>query len=764
MASATYNTELCRRLMAEVGSSEREVQPCPTRYEPGETLRLPLRAVWPEGRATAEFLIQKFIGGGFAGQVYRCTLTAIEHGQGTSIDGLEIGATYGVKILIPPSRFARKFRNVIYWLAFQGPFTAQVVESACRAGVLWQKVIRRAAALEFGTADCVADVYAHFFDAGQQAYGEVREWVEGRMWRLEADTRLGERRRWKTADPATCGSPEYVAKRQFMWRFVRLLHRMGAGELARQYEWGTLKSQPNLLKRSGHDDDPAAGLCAFDFRAGLALLPWLPMSPVDIRLILRGLLRGSFVQFDRGDMRRFRAFVTEHADHFSGMEGMIEELAEQEAAYHASMPDITHQGGRLLADAKLRRSVRDGLISGYRCAGLVDEDHAAQLAQCGGRFAGFYLLGAIPLVGRFLRRCVGNGAYRRHLRRICTESAYRSAAWRDNRKHHLVNWHRGGRIGEVQVQRLIQHADSFWLQALTVRLLPAGLHRAVAEPWTVWEGIRGAWQFMRSFFRDAAYREKWLGDQVVAGYADGMLSDAERDEILQRIKDPYIVKYLQSLGVHFATLPVTQIVSLLLATGVLIWKLSQGESDRMAWAYFGGILLAFQITPVSPGSLCRGAYVVYRMVRERNVRDYVVAAPLSFVKYIGYLAFPFQMVTTYPALARFMGSRWAMDAVRIVPVFGEHGALLEHAVFDLFFNVPRVVGAWFNRHARLALDLWMTVGVAVFGLVTRTCALDMKGTTNLLIAVVALCVLPRVLFYPVLIRKQGKESAAKAGG
>ena len=105
-----------------------------------------------------------------------------------------------------------------------------------------------------------------------------------------------------------------------------------------------------------------------------------------------------------------------------------------------------------------------------------------------------------------------------------------------------------------------------------------------------------------------------------------------------------------------------------------------------------------------------------------------------------------------------------MDAVRVVPVFGEHGALLEHAVFDLFFNVPRVVGAWFSRHARLALDLWMAIGVALFGAVTRICTLDIKGTTNLLIAVVVLCILPRVLFYPVLSRKQGKTSAGSEGG
>jgi len=82
--------------------------------------------------------------------------------------------------------------------------------------------------------------------------------------------------RGKVVDEQQVGSPEYRAKRKFMSDFVGLLHDMGAYEFARQYEWSTCKSQPNALKRQGTDDDPASGLVAVDFRAGLALLPFLP--------------------------------------------------------------------------------------------------------------------------------------------------------------------------------------------------------------------------------------------------------------------------------------------------------------------------------------------------------------------------------------------------------------------------------------------------------------------------------------------------------
>jgi hypothetical protein len=76
------------------------------------------------------------------------------------------------------------------------------------------------------------------------------------------------------------------------------------------------------------------------------------------------------------------------------------------------------------------------------------------------------------------------------------------------------------------------------------------------------------------------------------------------------------------------------------------------------------------------------------MVRERDWRDYKLAIMLSFWKYIGYLAFPIQMVAKFPDLSRFMGGYWCTHIVHIVPIFGERGALLEHWAFDVLFNMP----------------------------------------------------------------------------
>jgi hypothetical protein len=104
-----------------------------------------------------------------------------------------------------------------------------------------------------------------------------------------------------------------------------------------------------------------------------------------------------------------------------------------------------------------------------------------------------------------------------------------------------------------------------------------------------------------------------------------------------------------------------------------------------------GIIALFQVVPISPGSLVRGLYVLFLVIRERNFKDYNVAVFLGFFKYIGYLAFPIQMAYRYPALARFMAGHWSTEAVHMVPVFGERGALLEYTVFCLFYNWPLTI-------------------------------------------------------------------------
>lgn len=657
-------------------------------YDPGERLSYEITCVLPATRTEMVVEIERAVGGGFAGQVYRVRLLSLG-GTKESVAGLEVGRHYAIKILTPPSGFSRVFRNTLFALAYQGHFAAQVNPASVRVGVLWQKLIRRAAEERFGSERAVCDTFATFYDNELHSFGEINEWIEGRIWKFEVDNRLFERWDFANEPPVDHPSREYVHKKLFMGRLVDLLHDMGAAELARQYEWWTLKSQPNALKRIAADTDPASGLTAVDFRAGLALLPFLPMSPMDVPLIVRGLLRGRIVQFDRTNVKRFDSFVDAHEEALAELQPAIEELRKQETIHRGSMLDLTHHHLRVLFDRDLRRSVKEGTITAWRHLGWIDDNHAERLSGSAGLFIWFRLLTLIPLVGARLLQLWGNPLVRAHAWHAITSFDYLWRAMRGNRVEALVRWHRVGRVSPERARTLVRRPVRFWTHRIGFSWLPVGLHRSLTEWGYAWQRLRAALTFTMRFLREPSFREDWLMDQVRLGRKEGMLSAAEAEKVARDIKDPYIQKYLRCLAVHVCTVPVTQIVMVVVGAAVAFYMygtkgLSWVESAAAGSA--AGALI--QLSPISPGSIARGLFVLFLMIRERDIKNYYVAAPVAFIHVIGYLAFPLQMVIHNPGLARFMAGRWATSLVGIVPVFGERGGLLEHAVFDTFFNLP----------------------------------------------------------------------------
>ncbi|MBN2013300.1 hypothetical protein JW960_28475 [candidate division KSB1 bacterium] len=700
ISNEKYSRELCNRLEQIAADDTLLRQYRITRYDTGRRLTYNIEGVYPHFEGTATFEVDKFIGGGFAGQVYRVKLVDIDLTVGDE-SPLQIGAMYAIKIIVPPSGFSETFRNAIYWLAYQGPFSAQVNYAAARVGVLWQKLIRRGAKVYFGTENAVVDTYATFYDPYMNSYGEVNEWVSGRTWKFEIDDRVFQRKKLGVAERVIRGvqfnSAEYLAKRSFMDKLVKLFHDMGAPELARQYEWGTMKSQPNALLRLDNGKQSPDNLVAIDFRAGLALLPYLPMSPADFKLIIQGLLRGNLVQFDRGNLKKFDQFIEKYTIYFQDMQPVIDELKQREQEYRTSLPDLTHHGLKLLFSSSLRRSVRSGLVDGYQCHELVDDTTAIKLRKSALLFTGFYLLGALPVIGRFLRKLIGNRTYAKHIRKVISSRSYFRKALRAKMAIALINWYRDGRVTQERAESLVNQPARFWTQAFLCGWLPPTWHRFFTDGKYAWDSIKYALTYPIRFYRDAQFREDWLMEQVDGGEKEGMITEQEATSIRESVADPFIQKYLKCVAVHICTLPITQLVSVAVAIYVMI---RFGETWQKSIAYGLGVLAAFQVVIISPGSFVRGAYVVYLIIRERNIKDYWVAAMISFWKYIGYLGFPIQMVAKFPALARLMAGRWATSMVHMIPVFGERGALAEHWVFDMFFNIPISIRRWFKKDSK----------------------------------------------------------------
>ena len=720
------------------------------RYEPGTELTYQVTGVVPATQASVRLAVERFVGGGFAGQVYRVNVLAIEGGP---IAGLAAGGTCAMKILIPPAAGAVRFRNLIYALGYQAPFSLQVNPDAARAGALWQKFIRRAAGIEWGNESAVVDIMATFVDPRMGSCGELSEWLDGRSWHFEVDDNLAARARWNVRDELIqegVGSPEYRAKKAFMARLVDLFHRLGAHELARQYEWWTCKSQPNVLKRRSAEGRPDEGLTAVDFRAGLALLAWLPMSPGDVKLIAQGLAhRGTLVQFDRGDIGRLSTYVALHRGQFDDMAEALDELKSSDQAYRQSQLDITHHHVRLLGDGQLWHNVLEGARRAWQVTNTTDAAATTRLRSSRfltvlfalfgvGRGLGTIAMslalaaavvfaagaivpkwretclpwaqmaalmavaaGTIKLAAGLLRSLWGRGDLRRHYGRMVSSLGYFTRAMRAHRAEALIRWYRAGRVSSAKALSLVASPVRFAAHSLAA-VLPAGPHRVLTD----WPYALGRVKFFITrpihLYFNAQAREQWMRDMVDEGLTQGMLTEGEAQTIRDQLAEPFIQKYLKCLAVHVCTLVMTEIGAASLA---LIMVLRHPEwTPAEAWAWALGIVAVFQITPISPGSLTRGLYVAYVVIRERNYRDYKLALWISFWKYIGYLSFPLQMASRYPTIARFMAGRWSTGAVHVLPVFGEHGALAEHAIFDLFYNRPLTIRRRMLRRADLRKD------------------------------------------------------------
>ncbi len=739
--SADYSVPTIREL-ERIFRSQKLFRPLRIRrFEPAEILDYEVRTVWPARAARVKLRVERFVGGGFAGQVYKVVLIDLETPEGAA-EGLEKGRAYALKILVPPSSFGRVIRNLIYGIGFQGPFSLQVNPDAALAGALWQKFIRRGAKEKFGSERSVVDILAILVDPALGSCGEISEWVDGRLWRYEVDDNLFSRLSWKPGRPEEgLGSPEYRSKKSFMMELVGLMRDMGAYELARQYEWWTLKSQPNALKRLESDPDPGRGLVAVDFRAGMVLLPFLPQCPADLKLILRGIGRGSLVQFDRGDLNKLESYISGRQSSFEDMKGALEGLKEADRKYRESLPDVTHNHVRLIVKPRLWKSIARARVRGWEIRNQADRALAQKLMVNPSAYLLFFLLGllpllspalfilkfpgdnpalwllwAAPLAGPFLRRLWGRTAYRKHVRGMLSGLDYMARTFRGKAAEALVRWHRSGRVGE---NRALAIARKSWLYPvnLPLSILPPGFHRFLTDR----EYFKERLDFifarpLRLYFRPEV-REKWLRDMIAEGGKNGMLTPEESDRILSQVKEPFIQKYLKSLAVHVLTLPISQIVSVTIA---FIYVRSRPELTWQQASVAAGLILGlFQVIPISPGSFVRGLYTTLLALKERNFRDYKMALAISYFKYIGYLAFPLQMAYRYPELARFMAGHWATGAVHIVPVFGERGAWLEHTVFDLFYNYPlslrKRIRRRDERNSRRRVRNWTIPAAAAIG-------------------------------------------------
>jgi hypothetical protein len=341
---------------------------------------------------------------------------------------------------------------------------------------------------------------------------------------------------------------------------------------------------------------------------------------------------------------------------------------------------------------------------------LVDQAKAQRLLHSAGAFWLFYLAGPIPFLGRLLRRGWGDEIYGRHLRNLFTNRAYLKRSLLVFQTQGLLQWHLAGHLDPCGIDFFLRHPLLFGLVRIFpgVLPLPAKAMKFLVDWRYSGEVLKELLSHPVRFYHDRPYRHECLRCDIDAGYEEGLITGEERELLTAQYRDPAIKSYLKGTYVHLATAPVTPLTYLALSA-YSAWQTGAdlGQSLTAGLAAFG----LFSLFPVSPGSLVRGCYVIYLMIRDRSFKKYRLAAALAFWRYISYFSFPIQLAARFPLLTRFTLGRWAIRLAGRIPVFGERGALLQHWAFDLVTNLPLTL-------ARLIRGLRPKRGTGVDGQIT----------------------------------------------
>ncbi|MBI3944396.1 MAG: hypothetical protein HY321_00600 [Armatimonadetes bacterium] len=673
-------------------------------YDPGDLLSARVKDA--DGiEHPAEFEVEAFCGGGFAGQVYRARCVAGESGS------LAVGQCYALKFFSPRSGFRRLFRDILYRLCFISPFAYQYNEDSVRAGLFLTKLLQIACRVVLGTDRPINEFYGTFWDAHVGAYAEVNEWVQGGVTEPSVDPDILVRRAYNrkvrrairegTGSEAELQLPpsEMAAKKRFMAFLCRLCADLGLDDLARQVFWWTGASQPNVLtRRDGSAPPGQPDFVWVDRRPGL---PGLILSLGDVALLARAIRRGSIPPFDRVNFRTLRAWPK--APDRQEWVALVDRMAEADRRYRRTQVDPWGHHVRLVTDRSLRRDLAAGFIAYWQRTGRVDAETRAALESRPLLFALHGALSILPLVGRRMQQWAGSAAYRERVRRLLRDAAYRWEYFDDARAGTVKVWLADGRATERRAARCLDSFPRYLADRLLCGWLPAAWQRFFTD----WAYQKECWRrFFTSPFRyvfAADYRREvntnWVAQRTAEDAKRGFISHAEAEEFVRVAGDKTIQHYISGLMVVAACQPVSELTFLLLAAlGVHHYVVNPRVLPQLGW-WFAPI--AFVILGISPAGILRFLYCLVMGATHRDV-PYGTATVMAPIRAVGDLSFAAQMAKTHPGFSRYLLTATTCRLAEHVPVFGERGGLLSVWVVTVALSWPASLKTWWIARAQRA--------------------------------------------------------------
>lgn len=451
------------------------IKPRARRFDIGESIETEVVPIIPNVAFNAAFRILEKKGEGYAGQVYKAVDEATSN---TYI--------YALKALRPEDEGKEKVRNLLFRLCFAGNFAPATNEAALRYGLLWQTLLRRGAQARLGDTSIIPEPYGYFWNDKLETFVEVHEWVDGHI-------------------PVPDSATHNRQKRDFMNGMVALTRDMGAYQLARQYKWWTMLAGANVVKRENDSQ------VAIDWRSGIALPFFLPMSPGDVPIIIENLRSGHFANYDYADFDRLDAFIRENKDTFVDLTHHVEELKE--------------------LDRKYRSSIKETTLADWQREFQMDEDVVREFKRSPLAYRAHLILDGIPLFGKVTNRLSSSEMYRTHAKQILGDGEYRDIWFSTHQTHDLGTWQHRDRVTADKAQELSQKAWLYLLHKVFFSHVPSSIQKATDNR-ELMRMLKKLGTPIRIAFSEKE-QIRWLEDRINEGIELRLLDD-EQAEILHR--------------------------------------------------------------------------------------------------------------------------------------------------------------------------------------------------------------------------------------
>jgi hypothetical protein len=655
---------------------EPSIWPRPHMYLPGSQVSGTLYT--PDGTQLGPgiFKVRTYAGSGFAGQVY---CADVEADTGTM---LGTAGPVALKFLLPTSQVKLWFRDILFLLSYQMTFAARLRAPAVRAGQLLNLVIRSAVVREGGAAGMVANPRGYTWDAVLRSYVEIYDWETGRPQQYTPDDQLLQR--WLNPKAAQVHpvQSEMQRKHNFMDWLASLCVRLGAEGVARQYIWDTWISQANVL--TCREEACADEFVAVDWRPGLAVPFFLPLSPAHARLIVRGLRRGRLVLFDDLDTAALRRYLGRMPDQPETLKNQDALLADT-AWDQSSRPDLWQSADTVLREPDRRRAIQAALVADWQRLGRISTARARRLQHSRIRFGIHFVLSLLPFLGPWLQSMLDHPGYRRHLRDWVTQPAYRTPYLDELRRRDLAEWAYSGRLSQAQIKRLSESRGAYLAHKFGLSWMPATVHRLAADPLKRREILRRSFVLPVQLILNETARLVWLESVMQVQVNRGVLTEVEAAHALERVRTPRLHGFVRDLGLSVGLEVFSRVLYILLAF------------YGMAAGTFWPLLIAM-LGPISPSGVIRFVYIGAQLLYEapiiwRERKRKLLAARLSGLviapwRFVGNFCVPVEMFAYEPQISLMVAEYLVYQLVQLIPVFGGSNKLLEYTAFQLTFNLP----------------------------------------------------------------------------